>query len=214
MPRPTSRTFLSAAILYAGMGHSAIAEERYTPDTGSSMRVNQVGYLPDGPKRATLVNDSGTPLPWRLLDAVGEELLSGKTEPRGTDPSAGLNVHVIDFSALDETGEDLVLEVEGQRSHPFDIAPRLYAPLARDAMGYFYPVRSGIEINGTIAGEVYARPASHISSPSDEDVNKGDRDVPCQPAEISRPIYGEPWTCDYTLDVTGGWYDAGDHGKY
>ena len=20
--------------------------------------------------------------------------------------------------------------------------------------------------------------------------------------------------CDYTLDVTGGWYDAGDHGKY
>ena len=24
----------------------------------------------------------------------------------------------------------------------------------------------------------------------------------------------EPWTCDYTRDVTGGWYDAGDHGKY
>jgi endoglucanase len=26
--------------------------------------------------------------------------------------------------------------------------------------------------------------------------------------------YGEPWTCGYRLDVSGGWYDAGDHGKY
>ena len=24
----------------------------------------------------------------------------------------------------------------------------------------------------------------------------------------------QPGVCDYTLDVTGGWYDAGDHGKY
>ena len=44
--------------------------------------------------------------------------------------------------------------------------------------------------------------------------NLGDDAVPCQPAEVSLPIYGEPWTCDYTLDVVGGWYDAGDHGKY
>lgn len=33
--------------------------------------------------------------------------------------------------------------------------------------------------------------------------NKGDTDVPCQPG-----------VCDYRLDVSGGWYDAGDHGKY
>ncbi len=44
--------------------------------------------------------------------------------------------------------------------------------------------------------------------------NKGDTAVPCQPADVSQTVYGEPWTCDYTLDVSGGWYDAGDHGKY
>ncbi len=38
--------------------------------------------------------------------------------------------------------------------------------------------------------------------------------MPCQTPEFSQTVYGEPWTCDYTLDVTGGWYDAGDHGKY
>ena len=24
----------------------------------------------------------------------------------------------------------------------------------------------------------------------------------------------QPGVCDYSLDVRGGWYDAGDHGKY
>ena len=33
--------------------------------------------------------------------------------------------------------------------------------------------------------------------------NQGDTSVPCQPG-----------VCDYRLDVRGGWYDAGDHGKY
>ncbi len=33
--------------------------------------------------------------------------------------------------------------------------------------------------------------------------NQGDISVPCQPG-----------VCDYRLNVSGGWYDAGDHGKY
>ena len=27
-------------------------------------------------------------------------------------------------------------------------------------------------------------------------------------------VCGKGTGCDYELDVTGGWYDAGDHGKY
>ncbi|WP_344977678.1 glycoside hydrolase family 9 protein, partial [Salinactinospora qingdaonensis] len=34
--------------------------------------------------------------------------------------------------------------------------------------------------------------------------NQGDLSVPCDPSD----------DCDYSLDVSGGWYDAGDHGKY
>ena len=34
--------------------------------------------------------------------------------------------------------------------------------------------------------------------------------MPC----IGPRDYYDGWTCDYTLDVSGGWYDAGDHGKY
>jgi endoglucanase len=44
--------------------------------------------------------------------------------------------------------------------------------------------------------------------------NTGDTSVPCQNTTDSTVHYGEPWTCDYRLDVAGGWYDAGDQGKY
>ena len=51
------------------------------------------------------------------------------------------------------------------------------------------------------AGEQqWARPAGHI----DVKPNTATRACP------ARPDSG----CNYKLDVTGGWYDAGDHGKY
>jgi endoglucanase len=187
----------------------------YEPDTGPIVRVNQLGYLPDGPKMATVVSDSEIALNWRLLDGSGAEIASGDSTRRGLDPSAGIEVHTIDFSSVAASGDGFVLEAGGEKSHPFAIDANLYAGLARDAMSYFYPVRSGIEIDGAVAGEAYARPAGHVSSPSDtSSPNMGDNAVPCQAPESSQKAYGEPWTCGYTLDVTGGWYDAGDHGKY
>lgn len=176
--------------------------------------VNQVGYVPDGPKRATLIAQAQAALAWRLLDAEGKEVASGMTRPAGVDPTARLNVHVIDFSGFTQAGEGYRIEADGEVSFPFAIGRGFYEALARDALNYFYPVRSGIAIDGAIAGEAYARPAGHISAPGKGEINQGDRGVPCLSPERSERVYGVPWTCDYTLDVTGGWYDAGDHGKY
>ena len=61
-------------------------------------------------------------------------------------------------------------------------------------MSFFYLQRSGIAIEKRYAGSAFERPAGH----------PGDKNVPCAPEAA----------CDYTLDVSGGWYDAGDHGKY
>jgi endoglucanase len=48
-----------------------VPPEVYVPDTGPRVRVNQVGYLPDGPKRATLVTAATTALPWQLTNPAG-----------------------------------------------------------------------------------------------------------------------------------------------
>jgi endoglucanase len=168
------------------------------PDTGPRVRVNQVGYLPFGPKRATVVTDASAPLTWQVNDSAGHVVLSGISTPRGEDPSSGEKVHTVDFSGLTATGTGFTLSADGQTSHPFGISATLYGQLRSDALHFFYLQRSGIDIKDELAPG-YARPAGHVG----KGPNKGDKDVPCQSG-----VGG------YRLDVSGGWYDAGDLGKY
>ena len=64
-----------------------------------------------------------------------------------------------------------------------------------DALAFFYLQRSGVPIEMPYAGSAaYVRPPGH----------PGDKSVACAPEA----------PCSYRLDVSGGWYDAGDHGKY
>ena len=174
----------------------------YAPETGTRVRVNQLGYLTSGPKFATLISDATAPLPWTLRDSAGDTVATGDSDPRGKDSSAGSSVHVIDFTDTGASGDGFTLEADGETSYPFSIADDLYGGLRYDALNYFGLVRSGIEI--TTPG--YERPAGHL----DVAPNTGDSAVPCQKPEG----FMQNYTCDYTLDVTGGWYDAGDHGKY
>ncbi|MFP5359848.1 MAG: glycoside hydrolase family 9 protein [Actinomycetes bacterium] len=188
------------------------AVEEYSPDTGPRVRVNQVGYLTGGPKQATLVTEASEPVAWQLLDGA-TVVAESMTTVQGVDASAGVNVHLIDFSDVTDPGA-YTLAADGETSYEFEIGTEAYQQLRYDSLNYFYLARSGIEIDGAIVGEDYAREAGHVSSPADGVANKGDLDVPCQNVTDSQAVYGEPWTCDYTLDVVGGWYDAGDHGKY
>lgn len=176
------------------------------PDTGPRVRVNQLGYLPTGPKRATLVSDATSALRWQLRGADGAVVAEGDTTPQALDASSGLATHLIDFGEAAATGSGFTLTADGETSYPFTIAADIYASLRTDALSYFYPVRSGIEIDGSVAGAAYARAAGHIGVAP----NLGDTAVPCL---APRP-YLDDWSCDYTRDVRGGWYDAGDHGKY
>ena len=162
--------------------------------------VNQTGYLPDRPKLATLRNASKTPLKWELVKKGGGAVASGETKVMGKDLASGDDVHIIDFSTA-KPGKNLTLKVGADVSHPFDIDAGIYKKLKQDALHVFYHQRSGIPIVMPYAVEKqWARPAGHI----DVKPNTGDKAVPC--------LQGSG--CDYKLDVTGGWYDAGDHGKY
>ncbi|GAA1405552.1 cellulase [Catellatospora coxensis] len=172
--------------------------EVYEPDTGPRVRVNQVGYLTKGPKNATVVTEATAALPWQLKNAGGTVVASGSTTPRGVDASSGQNVHSIDFSSYAVAGAGFTLVADGETSRPFDLAGNLYAGLRDDALKFFYTQRSGVAISDALRPG-YGRPAGHVGVAP----NKGDTSVPCQPG-----------VCDYSLDVSGGWYDAGDHGKY
>lgn len=167
----------------------------------AGVRLNQLGFLPDTDKRAIVPNPAAQPLGWRLLGVGGKVVASGSTRVFGQDRWSGEHLHQVDFSSFATAGAGYVLRVGTQASHPFRVEAGLYRPLARDALAYFYHNRAGIPIEARFVGERWARPAGHVSERAT-----------CVTGADSN---GNFWPgCSYRLDVTGGWYDAGDHGKY
>ncbi len=165
------------------------------------IRLNQVGYAPDFVKHATIVTGSVTPLPWQLKDSSGKVVMSGKTVVFGHDEASGDYVHIADFTSCKIQGAGYTLHSGSSVSHPFDIDRAVFSRLKYDALAFFYHSRSGIAVTMPYAGEPrWTRPAGHLN----KSPNMGDADVPCAPDT----------GCDYSLDVRGGWYDAGDQGKY
>src|SRR5262245_11157252 len=161
----------------------------------SAVRVNQVGYLPGFAKIATVATKSAAPVEWQLIDKGGKVRASGKTRPFGEDKSSGETVQQIDFSSFTAPGKGYKLKVGKDESLSFDVGADVYKRLKHDALAFFYLQRSGVPIKMPYAGsKAYERPAGHV----------GDKSVPCS----------KEAKCDYSLNVSGGWYDAGDHGKY
>jgi endoglucanase len=162
-------------------------------DGGPRLLVNQLGYLPNMAKLATLKTQAQAPLRWQLEDAQGAVVAEGTTIVHGADAASGDRVHVIDFSSFTTQANGYRLSADGAESHPFSIAAALYGRARYDALAFFYHQRSGVDITLPYALDArWTRPAGH----------KSDRSVPCASG------------CSYSLDVSGGWYDAGDHGKY
>ncbi|MDP5280314.1 glycoside hydrolase family 9 protein [Sphingomonas sp. DG1-23] len=183
------------AVAVALLAGSAVAIPPPLP-----IHLNQIGFTP-GDTKTAIVWGGSAPLEWVLVDAGGREVKRGKARVFGPDAASGAEVQRIDFSDVRLPGEGYRLVVGGSRSDPFAIRDGIYASLAKDALAFFYHQRAGVPIDARLVGAAWARPAGH-------------------PREVAkcfagRDERGSEWPgCGYALDVTGGWYDAGDHGKY
>ncbi len=187
------------ALLLAG---AALPAATVQEPAASPIRVDQLGYATTGAKIAVVADAGARPRRWELIDAAGTVRATGETQPFGRDAGSGEAVRIIDLSAFTRPGTGYRLRVGDAVSHPFRIGPAPFAALTRAAMGFFYQQRSGVPIRADLVERPdLARPAGH-------------------PHEVvgcfaGTDLRGVRWPdCDYRLDLTGGWYDAGDHGKY
>ncbi len=172
------------------------SDENDFKDEGSSSTgeifANQVGYFPKAEKKATMITASSDPVDFEIVDKDGKSVYKGKTTPFGHDNDSDRDVQIIDFSDLDTEGEGFRIKAGNSESRAFSIKKDIYSGLLYDSLNYFYQNRSGISIE-----------SKYISS--------GDKE------KLARKAGHSPDLADsgsYSLDVTGGWYDAGDHGKY
>lgn len=156
----------------------------------SCIYINQMGYLPDESKYLITESDSSS---FRILHRdSSREVFSGElTLHVKNDQSSGKTLFRGDFSDFSESGSYIIELPDGSRSFPFEISSAVFNKVRNDSIKSFYFQRSGQELKKEHAG-IFARPAGHVN-----------------PLEYHKtsPLKG-------SRDVNGGWYDAGDYGRY
>lgn len=197
---PQGRAALSVVVLSDNIPLQPLSAEAQNGD----VLLNQHGFITNGPKLAVLRRNGSDGVTWRLRDENNVIVLTGQSSDFGFDALSGHAVHHIDFSEHEAEGEGYRIQVGTHYSQPFSISNRPYEQLAKDSLSYFYLSRAGEPVIAAHAPDVtppLTRAAGHVSET-----------VTCFQGTDSR---GTNWpSCGYSKDVTGGWYDAGDYGKY
>ena len=160
-----------------------------------AVRVNQVGYLPEATKVAVVIDDQVSGTSFEVVGSSGQVAYSGDLSESIDDENSNRTVRHAEFSDVEEAGEYTV-EVGGESSYPFVIDEDVYVETLRKTGRLYTLKRAGIDIDDSETGISFE--AGH-GQDAEAEVMAGDD-----------PEYDQ----GETVDVTGGWYDAGDYSKY
>ncbi len=184
-------SLLGALLLSNACGHPP---EPLPNGLSGDILINQIGYEQGTVKQALLRTDSEI---FEVITPEGTVVFKG--EPSGPlfwDLS-GDTVRIADFSAVDTPGTYRISVPGKGISAPFEIGRNLYGNLADAALKSYYYARCGEDIPETFGGKWHwkgGHPDTLVL-------------VHASAADLHRPE-GTP------ISAPGGWYDAGDYGKY
>lgn len=152
-------------------------------------RINQLGYSPTSLKLVSFSLNAGDS--FSVIDLANQQVvyrgLLGNGMP---DEKNGEYNYIGDFSALKTPGNYRILSETGLETYAFTITENPYSEVYRAALRFFTLQRSGIDLKEEVANEL-AHPASH-----------------------RQEAYVYNWELKEKKDAWGGWYDAGDYGRY
>ena len=154
-----------------------------------NVSVNQLGYRPDDEKFAIVKSDELDAEEFIVCDAsTNETVYAGKLSDWIHDYGSETYVKQGDFSELKTPGSYYVYSPEGP-SYEFTIEEDPYNDIFKDVVLMLYKQRCGVELDKSVAGDAY-----HAECHMDEAV-----------------VYDDQ---SQKKDVSGGWHDAGDYGRY
>ncbi|MFP4165439.1 MAG: glycoside hydrolase family 9 protein, partial [Chitinispirillaceae bacterium] len=163
------------------------------------IRYNQAGYLPQRPKSLVLISDNDLEGQTWIIRENSTEVLSGTVESSiagAGDHTSHPFYHTVDFSELNSNGA-YHFSI-GDSEVEINVSDHPYSVFITDALRHLRTARSGSD-------EAFNHGISHL----------GDS------AAIVNVVDGEPSDGNWkeavpaqTVDLRGGWYDAGDYIKF
>jgi endoglucanase len=161
------------------------------PDVKGHIRFNQVGYYPRAVKEFVVADYPATS--FLILNDRGKTVFEGTLNDNGTWDASGEKLLLGDFSRLSKAGTFTIQLNTGITSAPFKIVPGVYEEALDASIKSYYFQRASMPIEEQYGG-IYRRASGH---PDDQ----------C----LFHPSTG---LTEGRLNSPGGWYDAGDYGKY
>jgi endoglucanase len=168
------------------------------------VRVNQVGYVTNGPKQAYLLSAADhAGETFDILDASGSVAFSGAVgADRGAWNDRFGHVNQIDFDGFTAAGT-YRMRAAGATSPPFEIGvgSALYEQLIANTLAFFQEQHDGRNVQPGLLD----RKPSHLN-----DANATVYETPdYEQGRLARALVPVG-----TADVEGGWFDAGDYIKF
>lgn len=152
-----------------------------------NIKVNQVGYLPQAQKKVVFPYDQGDYFQVIQADS-GEVVYTAPIIGRHDNESTGETTYYGDFSALTTPGRYRIQAQIAGTSYEFKIREDLYHSVLDSAVKMLNLQRCGQTLSEQTAGAL-AHEECHNSLAL---------------------VYGT----EEMIDVSGGWHDAGDYGRY
>ena len=162
----------------------------------ASIRVNQIGFYPEGKKIAIIPADQSNLFHVKEV-STGKVVFKGKPGEPVTNPYSGKITRIADFSSFKKAGK-FYIEVNAESKSPvFEIKEHVHKAVALASLKGFYYQRVSIDLPEKFAGK-WARPAGH---PDDHIL------IHASASSAKRPE-------NAVISSPRGWYDAGDYNKY
>lgn len=162
----------------------------------SLIRINQMGFSTQSPKAFVYVGKAQT---FQVMNVDNKQVYEGQLQDFGEDEQSGDYVCIGDFSTIKEAGE-YYIKVGNESSGSFTISDHQPVICTDALLKAFYYQRCGMELTEEYAGPWHHgachKQTAYIFRESIEQLS-----VP------SSGVHEE-------LEISGGWHDAGDYGRY
>ena len=153
------------------------------------VKVNQLGYA-TGDKKTVIFSDlDEDDTTFQVVNVdTNQSVYDGKISERKINVTANEWNNNGDFTDVKEKGTYKIVTGKGEESYPFAIGDNIYDDAFKSIVKMLYLQRCGMELTSDKAGD-FAHPVCHNTQAT---------------------VYGT----SQKVDVSGGWHDAGDYGRY